>query len=201
MTLWFTSDEHYGHSNVIEYCERPFDGLEDMHAELISRHNTVVQPDDTVYHLGDFCFKTKLMEQILPLLKGNHVLVPGNHDECHPCHSKYCGKQLRYREAGFTITEPEGTTIIFEDNDTFECVELNHFPFIALDDRYPEWLPQDHGQWLLHGHIHNREGGWRVRDRMINVGVDVWDYAPVSEEQIRSIIFDTASSLDATNGG
>ena len=70
MTLWFTSDEHYGHSKVIEYCARPFDDLDDMHAQLISRHNAVVQAGDTVYHLGvggDFCFKAKLMEQILRL--------------------------------------------------------------------------------------------------------------------------------------
>jgi calcineurin-like phosphoesterase family protein len=189
MTLWFTSDEHYGHSQIIDYCERPFNDLMEMHSELIRRHNAVVSADDTVYHVGDFAFSIKLIEQVLPVLNGSHVLVPGNHDACHPCHSAHAAKAQRYTNAGFEISPVGGTDIILERDGKIEAVELNHFPFIPLDERYPEWLPSDNGQWLIHGHIHNRDGGWTVRDRMINVGVDVWDYEPVSEEQIKAIIF------------
>lgn len=189
MTLWFTSDEHYGHSPIIDYCDRPFDDLIEMHAELIARHNAVVSVEDTVYHLGDFAFSLKLVDQVVPLLNGQHILIPGNHDECHPCHATHAAKAQRYANAGFELNKPEGTSIILEMDGKAEFVELNHFPYIPLDERYPEWLPTDDGQWLLHGHIHNRIGGWIVRDRMINVGVDVWDYEPVSEEQIKALIF------------
>jgi calcineurin-like phosphoesterase family protein len=188
MNNWFTSDEHYGHSRIIEYCERPFDDIADMHAELIGRHNEVVADGDVVYHIGDFSLKLKLVQQVLPLLKGKHILVPGNHDECHPAHPTYAEKIRQYEDAGFEVMDPDGTSIILEIDETYEAIELHHFPFIAIDERYPECLPVDSGQWLLHGHIHNRSDGWTVRDRMINVGVDVWNYTPVSEEQIKQII-------------
>src|SRR5438128_316371 len=99
MKNWFTSDEHYGHAKVIEYYERPFDDLAEMHAELIARHNEVVGDGDVVYHVGDFSLKLKLAQQVLPLLKGKHILIPGNHDECHPVHQGHAEKVRRYEAA------------------------------------------------------------------------------------------------------
>lgn len=56
-------------------------------------------------------------------------------------------------------------------------------------DRYVTHRPMDNGSWRLHGHVHGR---WQLRDRMINVGVDVWDYKPVAEERIAILIAGTA---------
>ena len=50
--IWFTSDEHYGHQNIIQFCKRPFLNLEHMTERLISHHNEVVKPGDEVFHLG-----------------------------------------------------------------------------------------------------------------------------------------------------
>ena len=57
MNLWFTSDTHFGHENIIKYCKRPFKSLEHMNMEIIRRWNERVQPDDMVIFAGDFCFR------------------------------------------------------------------------------------------------------------------------------------------------
>ena len=73
-----------------------------------------------------------------------------------------------------------------------------HFPYEGDShdhDRYPDHRPLDDGEWLLHGHVHQR---WRVRGRMINVGVDVWDYAPVPEDELVALL--TADDTTGADG-
>ena len=61
--VYFTGDEHYGHRNVIKYCNRPFQDVDEMDREIIKRHNEVVGDDDTVYHLGDFTINKKKIDE------------------------------------------------------------------------------------------------------------------------------------------
>ena len=84
MNIWFTSDTHFGHARILEYCKdtRPFDSVSAMDEALIATWNKQVRPDDTVYHLGDFAFKDA--EHTLRLLKRLHGrihLIYGNHDK------------------------------------------------------------------------------------------------------------------------
>ena len=51
MTIWFTADQHFGHTNIIEYCNRPYDTIDEMDADLIQYWNQVVGRYDVVYHL------------------------------------------------------------------------------------------------------------------------------------------------------
>ncbi len=83
MTLFLTSDEHYFHSNIINLCNRKFSNVEEMHYELILRHNSVVTPTDIVIHLGDFSFKHKEIGAILRELNGSHSICLGNHDKAY----------------------------------------------------------------------------------------------------------------------
>ena len=85
MKRWITSDTHFGHTNVIAYCARPFRSVEEMDAELIKRWNARVSKDDIVYHLGDFCFRAPQdkVADLVSKLNGRIVLVMGNHDS-HP---------------------------------------------------------------------------------------------------------------------
>ena len=82
--IWFTSDTHFGHENVLRFCERPWKTVEAMNKALIDRINACVAPDDILYHLGDFSFRITV-EEALALRKQircrNIHWVPGNHDK------------------------------------------------------------------------------------------------------------------------
>lgn len=77
----YISDPHFGHANIIKLDNRPFASVEEMEARLIENWNSVVQNGDTTYILGDFCWgKEPEWKRLLPQLKGNKVLIRGNHD-------------------------------------------------------------------------------------------------------------------------
>jgi calcineurin-like phosphoesterase family protein len=178
MATWFTSDQHFGHKNILHHCARPFPDLDRMHAELIDRHNAVVAPEDDVWHLGDFSLDERLVRGFLRRLHGTHRLVAGNHDACHPCHRRHARAAAKYVAYGFAEVHETASLGRFL---------LCHLPYegdSTHEARYPEFRPKDEGRWLLHGHVHE---GWRIRGRMINVGVDAWDFAPVRLETLEQL--------------
>lgn len=78
---FFTADEHYGHENIIKYCDRPFSSVEEMDEELIKRHNETVGPGDVVVHGGDFTLKkSPEAEAYVERLNGQHIFIRGSHD-------------------------------------------------------------------------------------------------------------------------
>jgi calcineurin-like phosphoesterase family protein len=80
-TIWFTSDTHFFHENVIKYCSRPYQNIEEMNSKLIDNWNSCVKKNDIVWHLGDFSFGSKdNIRKILPRLNGRIRLIKGNHD-------------------------------------------------------------------------------------------------------------------------
>ena len=192
--IWYTSDQHYGHLNVIKYCSRPFATIGEMDEELIRRHNSVVKPEDVVCHLGDFSLNKRAPKEILPRLNGiHHLLAIGNHDWCHPVRHKNTQNLEKHRrmyyDAGFKTLSLSNRTVIAE-----KLVEQSHFPYYdpdpRFDQRYADFRPKDEGLVLLHGHVHQH---WKVKrsangSLMINVGVDVWNFYPVSHEQISVVI-------------
>lgn len=195
MGPWFTSDQHFGHANIIKHSGRPFFDLADMHAGLIARFNARVRDGELTYHLGDFSLDERMIRRILPKLRGRHILVAGNHDCCHPCHHRWQRYTRRAVDAGFLRVVTDGYVLASgERDDTGADVcgvgadgfRLCHFPYAGGGDRteverYAEWRPKDQGAWLLHGHVH---GAWKNKVRMLNVGVDVRDYAPVSLQEL-----------------
>lgn len=192
MTIWFTSDEHYGHRKIIEYSSRPFSSLGEMTETIISRHNQCVRTEDVVWHLGDFAMDERLVKQILPRLNGQHVLVAGNHDKCHAMHKKHLAMTQKYIDWGFDRVLQNGKYYFSGDFPVW--VQLSHLPYVGDsvsekrpngEDRFPEFRLRDCGEWLLHGHVHEL---WKIRGRMINVGVDQWNFYPVSEMDILGII-------------
>lgn len=84
MKNFYISDFHFGHSNIIKFDNRPFSTVEEMDNTLINNWNSVVEKDDTVYILGDFCWQSEdRWIEILKQLKGNKILIRGNHDPWH----------------------------------------------------------------------------------------------------------------------
>lgn len=78
--IFFTSDSHFNHGAIIQYCNRPFSGAEEMDKAMITNWNSVVTSKDTVYHLGDFSFKTD-PGRYTSRLNGKKILIRGNHDK------------------------------------------------------------------------------------------------------------------------
>lgn len=188
--IYFTSDQHYWHARVIEYCGRPYKDVNEMNEMMIKNWNDVVQPDDTVYCLGDFSLAIRAVEVITPRLNGIKYLVPGNHDWCHSYHRKSRKEERRkqfiqrYTDLGWIVL-PEQTTL---EIDGVGTVNMCHHPYYLThpsDDKYEKWRPTDDGNWLLCGHVHEK---WKVVDKMINVGVDQWNFTPVSIEEIKKVI-------------
>lgn len=183
--IYFVSDLHINHKNIISYCSRPFISLKEMHETLISNWNSVVTTDDLVYVIGDFCFGNvgTLNHFTKHLSRKQLYLVRGNHDT----HSN-----KKYYDAGFdSVVEEE---FIFLDDWIFR---LNHFPytdFINLEfprkyhSLYPE--PQKENI-LICGHMHSKPVN-KIKTvfrgdrkyKLYDVGVDANHFTPVSLTQI-----------------
>lgn len=196
MGIYFSADLHFFHANIIKYCNRPFKTVEEMNEKLVEYWNETVAPEDTVYYLGDFSLAKRPVELFLPRLNGTKRLICGNHDLCHPIHGdKAINKYHKlYLDYGF---EYIACSLMLEI--VGQQVLLCHFPYLAQEDlgyaaedykrrsvpKYDKYRPIDEGKWLLHGHTH---GKWKVKGRMIDCGIDIWDYRPVSLTQIEEII-------------
>jgi calcineurin-like phosphoesterase family protein len=194
MNTWFTSDMHFGHANIIRYSNRPFRDLDHMHAGLIDRWNEVVQPEDTVWVLGDVAMG--IIDESLAFvgrLNGHKLLLAGNHDRCWAFHGpKHEPWIQRYQDAGFDGIHQGQMPLDVEGH----TVELCHFPYRGdsqYEDRYLEARPVDNGAWLLHGHVHET---WKQWGRMINVGCDVWDYRPVAASELAALITNGPTDRD-----
>ena len=179
MATWLTSDLHLGHENIIRYCGRTFADAAEMDDELVRRGNERVGGDDEVWVLGDVAMGSiRASLARVAELRGTKHLVAGNHDRCWPGNRRAERWSAPYRDAGFA------TIAVAAEIDLGEGVVLpaSHFPYEGDshdEDRFVPWRPVDRGGWLLHGHVHER---WRVHGRQINVGVDVWDFAPAAAD-------------------
>jgi calcineurin-like phosphoesterase family protein len=155
-----------------------------MNQTLVDNWNAVVAPDDEVFLLGDIAMKTTQAEIWIPKLKGNITLIAGNHDftpyknpKRRECYEKLGFKEIDYEK----MIEIDGVS-----------VKLHHMPYVSnndeayYDDRYRDLRPIPTGEKiLLCGHVHER---WRIKNNMINVGVDVNNYAPLSEDSVSAMI-------------
>lgn len=180
--IYFTSDHHFYHTNIIKYCNRPFATVEEMNEFMVAQWNNIVKSDDIVYYLGDFSLAIRPVELFLPRLNGTKHLIMGNHDQCHPVHKARAERlKDKYFEFGFETIQLSYDLFLSDKR-----LHLTHMPYKDENDlRYPQYRPLNDGAWLLHGHVHDR---WKIKDKQINVGVDVWDYKPVSAQQIEEII-------------
>lgn len=189
MAVYFTSDTHFSHANIIRLCNRPFADVDEMDEAIMERWNATVTSADTVYHLGDVALGQ--LSQSLPkvgLLRGHKILVVGNHDRPFPA-LKGRNRRDEYEAVFDEIIGEHGTTVDLGDI----SFRVSHFPYAGDShgaDRYLEFRPRDEGLALICGHVHNK---WRTEMRQFNVGVDVNDFRPVHEDAI----VDWAKSLSS----
>jgi calcineurin-like phosphoesterase family protein len=166
MSIFFTSDTHFAHRNIITLCNRPFNSIEEHDAKLINNWNSIVNQNDTIYHLGDFALGHE--EHILSIIKrlnGNKVLIQGNHDK----HGE------RVKKCFMIIKDFLGIYIPYENKKLY--IFLCHYPMMS-------WNRSCHGSLHLHGHVHGRLNEKTKDKRMLDVGVDSWNYIPVSLDDV-----------------
>lgn len=180
--IFFTSDLHFGHKNVAEKW-RPFGDVDTMNEALIDNWNAVVGPNDEVHLLGD-AVMGQFAENVhlLGRLNGKPRLTPGNHDRVHPAY----GERRPHKIVEFTELYSRYVTIAPLQWSKWGF-NVCHFPYEGDhtdEERYTEYRPHNDGKVLLHGHVHAM---WKVNDRQINVGVDVWDFRPVHLDEIREL--------------
>lgn len=183
-TIFFTADLHFGHTNIIRYCSRPFEDIQEMDTVLVARWNATVPEHAVVFILGDVMLGNKENGvKYFSHLSGHKILIAGNHD-----HKGRLQALAPYCHTVFTIQESPilipGMRILGRQ------VVLSHFPTVtglqAYDDRVnlhrfaPEIDPNT--EILLHGHVHT---AFRWRPGMMNVGADMSAYAPVDLDYIR----------------
>ena len=188
VTTWYTSDLHLGHSRIIELCGRPFADVDEMNAALVDRWNAVVQPGDHVWVLGDVSLTTKALGPVAQL-NGRKTLVAGNHDSCWHRHKGWRRKVDVYRAAGFSGVISTGIVYMHRLAGGI-AVQMSHLPYSGDSgdtDRYVDYRPTDNGLPLICGHVHEK---WKTHGKMINVGVDVWDFTPVHEDVVVGLVRD-----------
>jgi len=197
--IYFTSDLHFYHNNIIRYCNRPYASVEEMNEMLIKNWNDVVKPDDVVYCLGDVSLAARPIETFTCRLMGTKYLVPGNHDFIHSHHSKSTHAENHkkwmdfYTQHGWIVL-PEQTTLLLPNGVT---VNMCHLPsrLDKIDDKFGKYRPADDDGWLICGHVHDK---WKQIGKMINVGVDVWNFKPVAVTEIEQIIWNHDHALNIT---
>ena len=159
--IFITSDTHFWHTNIIKYCNRPFESVEEMNEKLIENWNSIVNKYDTVYHLGDFCIGGR--QQIYDLvhrLKGNIKLIKGNHDS----HSNKF-----FRECGFK--EVYDLPILLNNKYLLSHTPINVSDYIIN----------------LYGHVHTDSRYDTYTYNSVCMCVERHEYKPVAFEYVNSL--------------
>ena len=205
MTVLFTADSHYGHVNILEYCNRPFANVHEMDETLIANHNELVKPRDVVYNLGDFGLADpEHLESILNRLNGRIRFIQGNHDGWMSklgqdgLNLAHRFGRLRNVEWIKRYHELEGPRLMAGKRKVKIC--LFHFAIGS-------WHCVHRGSWMLHGHSHGQyKCSWPIsfkHGKIVDVGVDSWDYSPVSMDQLADLMstLGTENPDDFTQNG
>jgi len=173
MKIWFTADTHFGHGNVIRYNQRPFSSVSEMDGALIDNWNEVIQPNDTIYHLGDFTLLgKKLADYYFQLLNGRIHVIPGGHDR------RWNRKHDFFSISGHAVVvlPPLVTIKVPLPNSTQQqLIILCHYSMRV-------WDRSHYGSWHLYGHSH---GNLPLLRNSLDVGVDCWEYQPVSLDKLQ----------------
>lgn len=180
--IFFTSDTHFGHFKIIDYCKRPFSSIEEHDKTLIQNWNNTVGQDDTVFHLGDFAYgNSQFIANIIKQLNGNIILIKGNHDLRNMNPTLYNIFSDVVYQARILIDK--------------QTVYLNHFPFLCFDHGDIN-LYKDNYSIQLFGHVHSgpltsSEDVNRLNilfPTQYDVGVDNNNYTPISWTDVKNKI-------------
>lgn len=204
MTTLFTSDLHFGHTNILKYAPQRFDYLglrntisvsemsdehvrswvPEMNEGIVRLWNSQVDPGDIVFVIGDVAMG-KVAETIeyVRRLNGRKVLVMGNHDRPHPIMHKSDEKTAEWHDV-YTDVGFERISMGFVHDFDGVTAQVSHFPYEGdhtEEERYGAYRPPNMGLPLVHGHVHD---AWDTNGVQYNVGIDAWNGQFQTEKQI-----------------
>jgi calcineurin-like phosphoesterase family protein len=162
LAVWFTADTHFGHAGALALYRRPFASVAVMDAAMVAQWNAVVQPEDDIWHLGDFALRisTEAAADLLRQLNGRKHLIVGNNDQPEITALAEWSSAQVYAE--ITVQE--------------QRLMLCHYAFRT-------WNGMAKGALNLHGHSHGR---LKPLPRQIDAGVDCWNFRPFGLHQLRA---------------
>lgn len=168
--IYFTSDLHFGHKNILRLCRRPFSSIEEMDQILIDNWNKKVHRDDTVYIMGDLMFRSeKTAEYYLDQLKGKKHLFIGNHD----------GRWMKTVDLSHYF---ESISMMGTFSDGQHKIIGCHYPMMT-------WPGAGKNGYMVFGHIHANTDApyWSMiasSPLLLNAGVDINGFSPVSFDEM-----------------
>ncbi|EJM99988.1 hypothetical protein [Phyllobacterium sp. YR531] len=163
MANWYSADPHFGHENIIRFCQRPFRSVHEMDAAILANYAKHIGPRDDFWIIGDLSHgrqtdKAGYLKSLFEQVPGRKHLVVGNHDN----------RQIK--ALGWASVQE-----LIEIKDGEQSLTLCHYPMIT-------WNHARRGALQLFGHVHQH---WQGSRNSINVGVDVWNFMAVQIASIR----------------
>jgi len=193
--IFFISDFHIGHKNVIKFDGRPFDNVDEMHVELLKRWNDIITDNDIVYYLGDLAFcRDETTKWFIYSLKGKINYILGNHDRM---------KDI-VKFGRFDNIHEYGTEIFIKDDDNkgargsdgYQQIIMTHYPILS-------WNRAHYGSWHLHGHCHGSLMKYNqdyYKRKVMDVGCNVINYTPISYQEVKNIMNKKSISVVDNHG-
>lgn len=178
MAVFFTSDTHFGHSNIIRYCGRPFESKQEHDQVLIDNWNAMVGKHDQVYHLGDFGFgNAEDLRKTADKLRGHIAMLKGNHDK--HCNNPVFAQRFNWIKDYHIYQEGDNKFILF------------HYAMRT-------WQFSNHGSFHLFGHSHSN---LPPHGLSFDVGVDniaklFGSYRPITVKEVRDVMSTLTLQLD-----
>ena len=180
MIDWVTSDHHFGHANIIKYCERPFEDVDQMDTEMVNYWNEVVGIEDTVYYIGDFSLsRSQKVVEYIERLNGRITFLPGSHDY-------WFEKMPKWWWDEDPFLPHKSAPPILEIQHNGEYMTLCHYPMRS-------WPRSFHGSLHVYGHSHGRLG---PHGRSMDIGVDTNGFYPYRLDDVQELLMGQESHGD-----
>ena len=193
--IWFTSDLHFGHKNIIRFCNRPWENTTQMQKGLIDNWNNTVGDNDIIFVLGDtFWFNdSHRIRKVLSQLKGKDIyLIPGNHDDFDAYH--------RVDDPRIHLCKDVVCCWFTEENKPIQEIWLSHYPMMT-------WPHRERGVLQFFGHIHSQPDVTEGVDQDLplhwnqaDVGCDFWKWTPIDLETMVAYCKMKKDELDKLTG-
>ena len=165
MTNFFTADPHFTHEAIIRHCKRPFSSVCEMDETILQNLALAVRRSDDLWIIGDFAHGQGTTDEsrlraIFDRIPGRKHLVKGNHDL----------KVKAVLDLGWTSVHDHMAEVRQDKTRLVMC----HYPMLTWDGARGR-------SYQLFGHVHNN---WAGMGKSVNVGVDLWDFKPVTLRDI-----------------